>query len=168
MCECGFQTFHRPTWSTHQKTCKLITDRNQSQILAVFTARIASLEASLAEAKAQLATKDEQMLLLLKKPRAPPKRKSLTEPERRDIAKAQAWLCADPDGQCMLQGELREYEVDHITPLFIKGAEDHPGNMQALCPACHSRKTKRDQVKRARLGCVDPEGPSRDPEGTTD
>ena len=106
----------------------------------------------------QLRAKDEQIASLLaaakeKQPRARPKRKSLTEPERREIAKAQAWLCADPDGLCLLQGELREYEVDHITPLFMNGL-DHPGNMQALCPACHSRKTKRDQVKEAKRARV--------------
>ena len=174
MCACGYTTSFTSNWSVHLKRCKLVVDAAQEKLLAEKDAQIATLEASLAEARSslaeartqiaakheqlvakdtQLAAKDEQLLLALKqdkKPSAPPKRKSRSEPERRDIAMGQAWRCADPDGGCLLKGQLREYEIDHITALCLDG-KDIPSNMQALCPACHSRKTKRDQVKLARL-----------------
>ena len=67
-------------------------------------------------------------------------RRPRSEPERRKIAQAQGWRCADPDGGCLLPGELQEYDIDHVTPIW-KGGLDEPDNMQALCPACHRRKT---------------------------
>ena len=68
--------------------------------------------------------------------------------ERRKIAEAQGWRCADPDGGCLLPGELQEFDVDHVTPIW-KGGLDEPENMQALCPACHWRKTNRERLERS-------------------
>ena len=65
-------------------------------------------------------------------------RRSLTEPERRKIAQGQGWRCINPDGGCLLPGELQEYDIDHVVPVW-KGGQDETDNMQALCPACHRR-----------------------------
>lgn len=37
-------------------------------------------------------------------------------------------------------------DVDHITPLSEGGARLDPDNFQALCRACHNRKTRREQT----------------------
>lgn len=75
-------------------------------------------------------------------------RRPLTEPERRKIAQGQGWRCADPDGGCLLPGELQEFDIDHVLPLW-KGGQDETANMQALCPACHRRKTNRERCERS-------------------
>jgi len=75
-------------------------------------------------------------------------RRPLTEPERRKIAQGQGWRCADPDGGCLLPGELQEFDIDHVLPLW-KGGQDETVNMQALCPACHRRKTNRERCERS-------------------
>ena len=48
---------------------------------------------------------------------------------------------------CLLLGLLQEYDIDHIIALWLGGL-DEPSNMQALCPACHRRKTDRERLKR--------------------
>lgn len=48
-----------------------------------------------------------------------------------------AYLLAYP--LCAFCGALAT-EVDHVIPLR-RGGADHAGNWQALCHACHSRKT---------------------------
>jgi 5-methylcytosine-specific restriction endonuclease McrA len=75
-------------------------------------------------------------------------RRPRTEPERRRVAQGQGWKCANPDGGCLLPGELQEYDIDHVIPLW-KGGPDEPENLQALCPACHRRKTNRERVERS-------------------
>jgi 5-methylcytosine-specific restriction endonuclease McrA len=37
-------------------------------------------------------------------------------------------------------------EVDHIVPLELGGAPFSRDNLQALCPTCHSRKTRQEQA----------------------
>ena len=76
------------------------------------------------------------------------KRRVLREPERRAIARRQDWRCANPDGRCLLPGELDEFDIDHITPL-CEGGGDVPANMQALCPACHRWKSTGERIARA-------------------
>ena len=158
-CACGYSTIDRGNWYRHQKICKhvkanaaaTVAATEESDIVALLKQQLTAKDQQLAEREAtfnrQLAAKDEQIAALLaatkeKKPRAAPRR-SLPEPKRRHIAIAQAWLCANPDGKCRLQGQLEEYDIDHRTPLH-KGGLDVPENMQALCPACHRRKTERD------------------------
>ena len=48
--------------------------------------------------------------------------------------------------QCGAEDEA--LEVDHILPLAL-GGEDKLDNLQALCPACHKRKTA-DDIRRMR------------------
>lgn len=45
------------------------------------------------------------------------------------------WACV----QCGAKGRI---EVDHITAIRDGGAPFDLGNLQCLCPACHSRKTR--------------------------
>ena len=150
VCACGFTTIWMSSWSTHNKSCKLITsDKDRS---------IASLELQLEkkdqQMREQLAAKDEiinqliqnandEILSLRKSQAARNRRTKMPEPKRRKIAARQDWKCANPDGNCALKGDLQEYDVDHITPL-LKGGPDDESNMQALCPACHRRKTEND------------------------
>ena len=153
ICECGFTTMGMNNWSQHKRHCKHVTEKD---------ARIASLEQQLIakdeQMKEQLEAKDEQIkakdeLISQLIPQLSKRQKSetstdrkmkMTEPQRRIIAARQDWKCANPDGKCRLKDDnLEEYDVDHIIPLRI-GGPDHPSNMQALCPACHRRKTERD------------------------
>ena len=110
----------------------------------------------LATVKEQLAAKDEQIKELLKQlsnqntrlqksHSARNRRTKLPEPKRRKIAARQNWRCANPNGKCKLKDcDLEEYDVDHIVALALGGADDE-SNMQALCPACHRKKTETDQ-----------------------
>ena len=72
-----------------------------------------------------------------------PSRISRSEPERRKIAQRQNWKCAGET--CDLVGELEAYDLDHILPLS-QGGEDVDNNLQALCPACHRRKTDKERL----------------------
>lgn len=56
------------------------------------------------------------------------------------------WACV----KCGAKGRI---EVDHIKPLRDGGAPFELGNLQSLCPACHSRKTRLE----IGLGRDDPE-----------
>jgi 5-methylcytosine-specific restriction endonuclease McrA len=140
-CNCGYMTQNRGNWSKHRKICKHVAEeRRDSEMVEL-------LKQQLATKDEQLAAKDRQIEELLQankvKKRAPPTRKTLSEPKRRRIAAAQNWKCANPDGMCLLKGDLEEYDVDHRISLARDG-KDIPENMQALCPACHRRKTERD------------------------
>ena len=158
VCDCGYTTTFTSSWSTHKKRCKLVTTSEQE--------RIASLEKQLADQREQLAAKDQQLAAkdnqineLMKRlvgihtpPPARPesakgtKRKKMTEPQRRKIAIRQNFKCANPDGKCKLTDSLEEYDVDHVIPLFLDG-DDEEWNMQALCPACHRRKTENEALQ---------------------
>jgi 5-methylcytosine-specific restriction protein A len=47
------------------------------------------------------------------------------------------------------QGEVLPAEqVDHIRAMSAGGAFDDPENLQSLCPACHSHKTRSEQTGR--------------------
>jgi 5-methylcytosine-specific restriction protein A len=107
----------------------------------------------------KIAAKDEQIKELIERliaTHTPPpirpgaargtKRKKMTEPQRRKIALRQNFKCANPDGKCKLTGSFEEYDVDHVIPLFLDG-DDEEWNMQALCPACHRRKTENEVLQ---------------------
>lgn len=153
LCECGYSSIDPSNWSKHKKRCTTVTTGDKE--------RIASLEKENEDLKQQLATqllakgehyqnelaaKDrliEELIKLSKKPITVNRRTKLPEPKRRKIAARQDWKCANPDGNCNLKGELEEYDVDHIIPL-MRGGLDNESNMQAICPACHRRKTEND------------------------
>ena len=168
-CECGYTTLRRAGWYQHRNICKqrpVEADAEKEQLRE----RVAVLEAQVAADREQLAAALErnaaleqmlgqQLLDVKEELKQTKKRKdryaqlaatrcTLTEPERRKIAQGQGWRCADPDGGCLLPGELQEFDIDHVTPIW-KGGQDEPGNMQALCPACHRRKTNRERCERA-------------------
>ena len=93
---------------------------------------------------AERCTELEVEVKLLRKRKQTPARLYRTEFQRRQIAKRQNWICAGE--HCTLEGkELQEYDIDHIFPLSLGGSED-PDNLQALCPACHRRKTDRERL----------------------
>lgn len=60
--------------------------------------------------------------------------------QRRRVLREAIW-CADPFGHHAALGRwvLAEH-VDHIVPLEAGGSNE-PFNLQALCAACHGRKT---------------------------
>ena len=161
-CECGYSTKHRGLLSTHRsRHCPL---RDKSSTDEHWKRQVESLEQDKKNLHEQLVAKDEQMEQMAEQLRAKDerilnltnqllqqankrqktaKRKKLSEPERREIAIRQDWNCANPDNNCCLKGKLKEYDIDHIIPL-CQGGQDDPSNFQAICPACHRRKTERD------------------------
>ena len=161
-CEwCDYTTRHRQSLSIHRKSCKLRPE-SANLIESFLRERVASLEAQVA-AKDKHITKLEGMIgkqledtqkelkeVRKRKDRSQSQvqRKFRPEPVRRQIAKRQGWRCNNPDGGCLLPGEIQEYEVDHIIPPW-KGGTDDPENLQALCPGCHSRKPTRENAERA-------------------
>ena len=153
VCECGYSTCLPGNWSRHKKSCALVPNEKD--------ARIASLERELA-AKDELLNEQREDLRMFEKLLAERftelqdevkqlrKRKRATrinrsEPERRKIAERQNWKCASDT--CDLAGKLEAYDLDHIVPLW-KGGEDTEDNLQALCPACHRKKTDMERVER--------------------
>jgi 5-methylcytosine-specific restriction endonuclease McrA len=160
-CECGYNTLNRSNWCTHTKRCQRHVSVNH--IESELRERVASLEQQLAAALERNAALEQmvgQQLLEVKEELKQTKkrkdryaevavsRRPLSEPERRRVAQGQGWRCADPDGGCLLPGELQEFDIDHVTPMW-KGGPDEPENLQALCPACHRRKTNRERLERS-------------------
>ena len=153
-CTCGYTTSHRGAWSTHKRTCKVLNEKNEND-------RIQELEKDKEELKQQLADQREEIKMFeqllaerfvelkeevkqLRKRKAAPSRIGRSEPQRRKIAQRQHWKCASTN--CDLVGELEAYDLDHIKPLW-KGGEDTDENLQALCPACHRRKTDLERLE---------------------
>ena len=157
VCACGFTTIWMSSWSTHNKSCKLVTS-DKDRIIASLERQLEKKDEELAAKdeyyQKELAAKDEiinqliqnandEIRSLRKSQAARNRRTKMPEPKRRKIAARQDWKCANPDGNCTLKGELQEYDVDHVIPLMA-GGPDNESNMQALCPACHRRKTEND------------------------
>ena len=63
------------------------------------------------------------------------RRKGVTASMRWEMAAAQDWKCAHCAAVL-----LHSCQVDHVTPLFLGGA-DSMDNMQMLCANCHASKT---------------------------
>ena len=159
-CECGYAPSHMSHLKRHIAVCKVLRMNNESDYVAAKNAEIERLSQQLAEKDERIRTLELMLghqLLQLKQDLKETKkrkdnyasksaiRKKRTEPERRQIAQRQGWKCANPDGGCLLTVELAEYDVDHVVPIW-KGGSDEPENLQALCPACHRRKTDRERA----------------------
>ena len=153
VCECGYETIVMQNWSRHKKCCKLVATDNQ-QLIRTLKEQLEHYKKELAAKDEQLAAKDvilnqliqnanDEILSLRKSQAARNRRTKMPEPKRRKIAARQDWKCANPDGNCTLKGELQEYDVDHVIPL-LKGGPDDESNLQAICPACHRKKTEND------------------------
>ena len=166
-CECGYKTLNRGNFSQHKKTCKFLQEKKttveyfskQLEIYneqsAVMREQLAAMREQLAAMKEQLAAKDDQINELIQthkkqktedsKGSKGTKRIKRPEPQRRKIAQRQNWKCADPFGVCRLKDkQLEEYDVDHIIRPS-RGGTDTPENLQALCPACHRKKTELEE-----------------------
>jgi 5-methylcytosine-specific restriction endonuclease McrA len=155
ICACGYNTLCISNWSQHKKRCQLIPSEKD--------ARIASLEQQLAAKDEQLKDQREEIKMFeqllaerfielreelkqIRKRKQPVQRVHRTEPQRRQIAKRQNWLCAGQQcREAQNTQELQEYDIDHIIPLHLGGSED-PDNLQALCPGCHRRKTDQERI----------------------
>ena len=163
VCECSFRTLNRGAWSIHTRTCKK-RPTAANPVETELRGRVTSLEAHVAAKEERIVTleqmlgqqlvqlKDELRQIKKRKDRyadVAATRRSLTEPERRKIAQGQGWRCVNPDGGCLLPGELQEYDIDHVVPVWM-GGKDATENMQALCPACHRRKTSRERCERSK------------------
>lgn len=154
-CACGYTTIKMNLWSRHKKCCQLIPNEKD--------ALIASLEKQLAAKDEQLKDQREEIKMFeqllaerfvelreelrqIRKRKQPTQRVHRTEPQRRQIAKRQNWLCAGQQCQeAQTKQELQEYDIDHIIPLHLGGTEE-PDNLQALCPGCHRRKTDQERA----------------------
>lgn len=70
---------------------------------------------------------------------------------KRTGAKLRALLYVRQKGGCAACGCPLEatLEVDHIDPLW-RGGDNSDGNLQALCPTCHARKSRAEAKQRPR------------------
>ena len=168
VCECGFTTSNRGHWSTHKKyRCEYRESKVDSE-KEQLKEQVQVLKEDKEDLKQQLAAKDEllkeqhedlrmfekllaerftelkdEVKQLRKRKKA--SRINRSEPERRKVAERQNWMCASDT--CNLPGKLEAYDLDHIVPLW-KDGEDTEDNLQALCPACHRRKTDVERLER--------------------
>ena len=67
----------------------------------------------------------------------------LTNALKKNVAASQQWKC-----QACSSILEATYEIDHITPK-CKGGTNDENNLQALCPNCHRKKTRKDIAKPA-------------------
>ena len=157
ICICGYTSAKPTTVRRHQRTCKkfLLDNAMRSSLddLKQQEAQIKVLEAHLQEKDARIQFMEFQIKELIKRcaeqneehkhsnKSNKGKRVYRTEPERRKIAMRQNWFCASK----ACGKELAEYDIDHINPLSQGGTEDS-WNLQALCPACHRKKTDQERV----------------------
>jgi len=77
-----------------------------------------------------------------------PKRRSLSSYTKRIVAARDKWACRSCG--CMLD---ETYEIDHILPLH-RGGGDSLCNLQALCSACHRKKTIGEEIQRTAVNDV--------------
>ena len=69
-------------------------------------------------------------------------------------------VLARAGGRCQAQGCTNPAtHADHIDPIALGGPALDIANGQALCPGCHSKKTRADDV----LPRYDPGGPKEEP-----
>jgi ribulose bisphosphate carboxylase small subunit len=72
VCECGYSTFHPGNWSTHKRTCKIVTTSDKDHIATLkkeLEDTKETYQRQLAVKDEQLAAKDRQIEQLIKKPR---------------------------------------------------------------------------------------------------
>ena len=157
VCGCGYTSVNISNWSRHKKYCKLVVTSDK-ELIATLKEQLAAKDRQINEQREDLRMfekllaerfeelKDEVKQL---RKRKKPTRINRSEPERRKIAERQNWKCAGDT--CNLPGKLEAYDLDHIVPLW-KDGEDTEDNLQALCPACHRKKT--DLERQERVGLI--------------
>lgn len=70
-----------------------------------------------------------------------PNRRHVTNRMKKDVAARAKWKCEI----CQILVNAN-YEIDHITPLYLAG-DNSLENLQCLCPDCHRSKTAEDRRK---------------------
>ena len=66
--------------------------------------------------------------------------------DRRTLFHGKLKLVANWSNLVLNGQELHEYDIDHIIPRSLGGSEDDD-NLQALCPACHRKKTDLERLR---------------------
>jgi hypothetical protein len=121
-----------------EETKQLIAAGETSRVIAEQkTSRLATAEEHKTKRLANAAEERRNRINIREKHRT--KRKQLSSSGKWYLAVQQSFkcnLCSD-----MLQHTA---EVDHIVPLKLHGSNEI-SNLQVLCTACHSDKTKREQ-----------------------
>ena len=163
VCACGYASTDAGNWSKHKRLCKMlkqISEETTDETFAFFKEQLKAkdrqIEDQALEIKEQRAkirhlerlqeVKIAELNAEIQQLRRRRKRVHRTEPERREIAKRQNWLCAGKDCPQALSGkELEAYDIDHIVPLSLGGTESLE-NLQALCPGCHRNKTDQERL----------------------
>ena len=137
-CQCGYSTNRKSNYLNHTATCKSVAEQTTRQRLFEKDEIIRVLT------EQNIALKQE--IIKLKK-----RRRAIGEAERAEICLRQGGKCANPHGKCHLPGGLLMngcIEIDHIIPKSMGGSCDN-ANLQAVCSACHSFKTKLDCAEAA-------------------
>jgi 5-methylcytosine-specific restriction endonuclease McrA len=111
------------------------------------TARVAELDRAVRELHEAL--RESTRLLN----RCRPSRPTIPHDRKLLTAARQQWKCANPYGSCLLHrlgdGTFDEhglFEVDHVEP-YASSFRNDRFNLQALCPACHSSKSRRERLQ---------------------
>ena len=66
--------------------------------------------------------------------------------ESKIVAARQKWCCA------MCKELLSStFELDHVVPLHLGGADDYESNAAALCVSCHAAKTQKEMIELDRV-----------------
>jgi len=131
-CDCNPEKVYATpsTFRQHLASKRHSAWARQDEVLAL-RARLVRAESTIAQLKQRV----EELQVLLREPRL----RRVPVARKKAVAAAQGWRCKECN-------ELlsAEYEVDHVLAL-CRGGSNEEGNLQALCPPCHKRKTAADR-----------------------